>query len=101
VEFDNLRCHFGTSRLGGRKIDFLAKEQQAVYRTARKRLTPKGKTLSSIGASVTIRFDGSRCFRARHQDRPLIRRNGPREARAIADVRHAVLIVSLDGVVKT
>ncbi len=35
------------------------------------------------GASVSIRFDGSRFFRARHQDRPLIRPNGTREAQAI------------------
>ncbi len=40
------------------------------------------------GASVSIRFDGSRCFRARHQDRrasaPMARaKRGPsRESRA-------------------
>jgi hypothetical protein len=43
------------------------------------------------GASVSIRFDGSRCFRARHQDRPRIRPNGTREARAIDRVTRRLL----------
>jgi hypothetical protein len=44
------------------------------------RLPPAG------GKSVSIRFDGSRWFRASHQDRPLIRGDGPREARAIIEL---------------